>query len=121
MLRHRQRVNLVIGAVFLFDLFVVIEVVERTVTETVSVLIRFSSPQDRRKCVAEVHGSDFASLCCYYFGLMPCAVVANTAAYREVLPVKVYVLPGERADLADTKSRVTGDLNREQGGIVLCL
>ena len=47
-------------------------------------------------------------------GLVPCAVVPHTAAYRQVLLVQIDVLPSQAADLANAKPRVVGDLYGQQ-------
>ena len=84
------------------------------VLETVFVLRCLRRPQDFRQCVAEVHSADFAPLGRPYFGLVPCAVVPHTAAYRQVLLVQIDVLPCQAADLANAKPRVVGDLYGQQ-------
>ena len=64
-------------------------------------LFHLCHTQDRRQRVTEVHCTDFATLGSSYLGFVPCAVVPHTAAYREVLLVKIDVLPSQAADLAE--------------------
>ena len=117
-LRSRQTVNLIISTVFFFDLTVIVEAVQLSVSEAVFVLFSFGCSKDFCQCVAEVHSADFLSLGRSDFRLVPCSVVAHTAAYREVLTFKVNILPGQAANLANAKPRVVGNLNGQQRRIV---
>ena len=60
--RSRQTVNLVISTVFFFDLTVIVEAVQFSVSEAVFVLFGFGCLKNCRQCVAEVHSTDFLSL-----------------------------------------------------------
>ena len=51
--------------------------------------------------------------------LMPCPVVAHTAADRQTLFIQINVLPCQSADLANPKPGVVGDLDRKERGVVL--
>ena len=117
-LRPRQTVNLVIGAVFLFDLQVVIEAVQFSVAETIFVLLGFGCFEDCRKSIAEIYSTDFLTLRCSNLGLVPCSVGPHTAAYRQILLLKVDVLPSEGTDLPDTQACVIGYLYRQECRIV---
>lgn len=116
--RSRQTINLVISTVFFFDLTVMVEAIQFSVSEAVFVLFGFGCLKNCRQCVAEVHSTDFLSLGRSDLRLVPCSVVAHTAANCEVLTFKVNVLPGQAADLANTKPRVVGNLNGQQRRIV---
>ena len=84
------------------------------VAETVFALFCSCRPQDCRQRVAEINGADFAPLGRPYLGLVPCAVIPHTAAYRQVLLVQIDVLPSQAADLANAKPRVVGNLYGQQ-------
>lgn len=73
-------------------------------------LFGFRCPQDCRQRVAEVNSADFLPLCRSYLGLVPCSVVADTAAYRKELLVKVDVLPSQGANFTDTQACIIGYL-----------
>ena len=60
--RSRQTVHLVISTVFFFDLTVIVEAVQFSVSEAVFVLFGFGCLKNCRQCVAEVHSTDFLSL-----------------------------------------------------------
>ena len=60
--RSRQTVNLVISTVFFFDLTVIVEAVQLSVSEAVFMLFGFGCLKNCRQCVAEVHSTDFLSL-----------------------------------------------------------
>ena len=81
-------------------------------------LFGFGCSKNFCQCVAEVHSTDFLSLGRSDFRLVPCPVVAHTAAYCKVLTFKVNILPGQAANLADSKPRVVGNLNGQQRRIV---
>ncbi len=51
----RQTVNLIVVATFVFDGFVIVQLVKRAVLQTVFVLFHFRRFQDRRQGVTEVH------------------------------------------------------------------
>ena len=106
-----------VSTVFFFDLDIVVEVVKFPVLKAVFVLFGFCCSEDCRQRIAEVYGTDFLPFCRPYLGFMPCSVVANTAAYRKILLVKVDVLPSQAADLTNTKPRVVSNLNGQQYGI----
>ena len=95
-----------------------VEAIQFSVSEAVFVLFGFGRLKNCRQCVAEVHSTDFLSLGRSDLRLVPCSVVAHTAANCEVLTFKVNVLPGQAADLANTKPRVVGNLNGQQRRIV---
>ncbi len=114
-------VNLIIGAPFFLYFFVVVQVIKLPVAETVFALFCSCRPQDCRQRVAEINGADFAPLCRSHFGCVPCSVIAHTAAYREILLLKVNILPSQAAYFPDTKPRVVRYLHRQQSGIIFCL
>ena len=81
-------------------------------------LFGFGCLKDCRQRVAEVHGADFVPLGRSNLCLVPCTVVAHASAYREVLLIKVDVLPCEAADLANAKPCVVSNLNGQQSRVV---
>ena len=105
-------------AVFFGDLNVKVTAVKLAVVLCVFLLLRFCLPQDICQCIAEIHRAGFIPLCRADFKLVPVAVVAETAPYREILLVKVDVAPRQTADLADSQARVVCYLYREQSGIL---
>ena len=50
---------------------------------------------------------------------MPRRVVADAASHRQPLLLQVNVLPGQAASLANAKSGVVRDLDRQKGGVFL--
>ena len=116
--RPGQGVDLIIGPVFLPDLGAVVQAVKLPIAQAVPDLLLFGPPQDRRQRVAEVHSTDFLPLGGPNLRLVPRPVVTDAPPHREVLLVQVDVLPGEGANLPDTKPGVVGNLNGQQGRVV---
>ena len=118
-LRPGQHVDLIIGAVLFLDLFAVIEPVERPIFQTVPNLLPLRLLRNLSQGVAEVYGSDFLSFGGPDFQLMPCPIVAHTAAGRQALFFQINVLPCQRTDLTNPKPGVIGDPDRKKRRIVL--
>lgn len=53
------------------------------------------------------------------FQLMPCPVVAHTAADRQTLFFQINILPCQRTDLTNPKPGVIGDLDRKERRVIL--
>ena len=88
-----QAVNLIIGAPFFPLLLCSSSGDKLPVAETVFALFCSRRPQDCRQRVAEINGADFAPFCRSHFGCVPCSVIAHASAYREILFLKVNILP----------------------------
>ena len=73
----------------------------------------FGFPQDSRQGVAEIHGTDFLTLCGADLRFLPYGVIPHTPADGEALFLQVDVLPSQPAHLADTKPSEIGDLDRQ--------
>ena len=71
------------------------------------------SPQDSRQGVAEIHSTDFLTLCGADLCFLPYGVIPHTPANGEALFLQVDVLPGQPAHLTDTKPGEIGDLDRQ--------
>ena len=118
-LRPRQGVDLIIDTVFLPGLSIVVEAVELAIAQAVLALFPLGRFEDRRQRVAEIHSTDFLPLGGPDLRLVSRPVVADAPPHRQILLVQVDVLPGEGADLANPKPCVVGNLDGQQGRIVL--
>lgn len=107
-LRSRQTVNLIISTVFFFDLTVIVEAVQLSVSEAVFVLFSFGCSKDFCQCVAEVHSADFLSLGRSDFRLMRSLMIKVQDWAREIKHLQDKVLPDLKQQLAETKGIFKG-------------
>ena len=103
-----QGVDLVVGAVLFLDDAIVVLGVQRPVFNAVQHLLLFGFPQDGRQGVAEIHSTDFLTLCGADLCFLPYGVIPHTPADGEALFLYAdgIIEPPDRAGAAPKVSKL---------------